>query len=80
MTSDLVKRGWQHKKGQAEGFTRKYNVKTLVYYERHQNAESAIHREKKIKEWKRQWKIELIEKSNPEWHDLYNNLLRKVNL
>lgn len=72
VTSDLIKRIWQHKEGEIEGFTKKYNVKTLVYYEVHGNAESAITREKQIKEWKRKWKLELIEKDNPDWIDLYD--------
>jgi putative endonuclease len=75
VTSDLIKRIWQHKEGVVDGFTKKYDLKKLVYYEQHANAESAIHREKRLKEWKRQWKLELIEKSNPEWKDLYGNIL-----
>ena len=54
-----------------EGFTKKYNVKILVYYEVHDNADSAINREKQIKKWRRAWKIKLIEKKNPGWKDLY---------
>ena len=65
VTSDLVKRIWQHKGGVVEGFTKKYQLKRLVYYEQHENAESAIRREKRLKEWKREWKIALIEKGNP---------------
>ncbi|MBI2234986.1 MAG: GIY-YIG nuclease family protein [Micavibrio aeruginosavorus] len=74
VTSDLIKRVWQHKDGEIEGFTKKYNVKTLVYYEVHGNAESAITREKQIKEWKRKWKLQLIEKDNPDWSDLYDQI------
>ncbi len=65
VTSDLIKRIWQHKNNQVEGFTEKYAVHDLVWFEQHESAESAITREKQLKEWKRQWKRELIEKSNP---------------
>lgn len=71
VTSDLPKRVWQHKHGAVEGFTRRYNVHTLVWYELHETMESAIAREKAIKEWKRAWKIRRIEEFNPEWQDLY---------
>jgi putative endonuclease len=74
VSSDLVKRVWQHKHGKVEGFTQKYNVKNLVYYELHQTAESAITREKRIKKWRRAWKIKLIEDRNPNWDDLYEML------
>ncbi|MBN1378160.1 MAG: GIY-YIG nuclease family protein [Gammaproteobacteria bacterium] len=72
VTSNLIKRIWEHKNNQADGFTKKYQVHQLVYYERHESAESAIHREKRLKEWQRQWKIELIEAGNPDWRDLYS--------
>jgi len=75
VTSNLIQRVWQHKHDVIQGFTRKYNVKTLVYYEVHENAESALTREKKIKRWRRAWKLGLIENSNPEWRDLYGNIL-----
>ena len=75
VTSDLIKRVWQHKEGVIEGFTRDYNVKKLVYYEQHGDAQSAIRREKRLKEWQRQWKIDLIEKNNPNWTDLYLSIL-----
>ena len=75
VTSDLTKRIWQHKEGVVDGFTKKYNLKKLVYYESHGNAENAIRREKRLKEWKRKWKINLIEDQNPEWEDLYENIL-----
>jgi putative endonuclease len=71
VTSNLVQRIWQHKNDQAEGFTKKYKVHTLVWYEPHESMESAIAREKVLKEWRRAWKMELIEVANPEWHDLY---------
>jgi putative endonuclease len=72
VTSDLVKRIWQHKNNLAEGFTQKYKVHLLVYYELHPNMLSAIQREKRLKKWNRAWKIELIEKQNPDWTDLWS--------
>ncbi len=72
VTSDLLKRAWQHKDDNAGGFTAKYNVSSLVYYEVYESIEEAIKREKQLKNWKRDWKIELIEKQNPEWVDLYH--------
>ncbi len=75
VTSDLVRRIWEHKNASAKGFTKRYGVHTLVWYEQHETIESAIDREKAIKEWKRKWKIDLIERSNPEWNDLYDSLL-----
>lgn len=74
VTSNLIKRIYEHKEGVIDGFTKKYKVNALVYYEQHENAEAAITREKQMKEWKRQWKLELIEKNNPEWDDLYNEI------
>ena len=74
ITSDLVKRVWEHKQNITKGFTNKYNVKTLVYFEVHHNPESAIIREKQIKKWKRDWKLKLIERSNPMWKDLYETI------
>ena len=74
VTSNLVQRVWQHKNKMIEGFTQKYNVKILVYYEAHGNAENAIMREKQIKKWRRNWKLRLIEESNPHWKDLYNDI------
>ena len=71
VTSDLTKRVWEHKNDMVEGFTMRYNVHRLVWYEIHESMESAITREKRIKEWKRAWKLELIEGANPEWEDLY---------
>ncbi|MEI8123861.1 MAG: GIY-YIG nuclease family protein [bacterium] len=70
VTNDLIRRVDEHKNNLADGFTKKYNVKILVYYEHTENIESAITREKQMKEWRRSWKIELIEESNPEWKDL----------
>ena len=71
VTSDLIKRVWEHKNGLVEGFTKKYGVKILVYYEIHESAENAIKREKQIKKWRRAWKLKLIEEKNSEWRDLY---------
>jgi len=75
VTSDLTKRVWEHKNDLVPGFTKRYGVHDLVWYELHDSMESAISREKAIKEWKRQWKLELIECENPEWKDLYSGLL-----
>ena len=75
VTSNLIQRVWQHKHDVIQGFTRKYNVKILVYYEVHENAESALTREKKIKRWRRAWKLGLIKDSNPVWRDLYEDIL-----
>jgi putative endonuclease len=74
VTSDLVQRIWQHKNKMVQGFTNKYNVDRLVYYEKHYNAESAITKEKQMKKWRRAWKIQLIEDRNPDWNDLYNDI------
>jgi putative endonuclease len=76
VTSDLIKRVWEHKNHLVDGFTKKYNVNMLVYFEKHDNAEYAIAREKRLKKWNRAWKIRLIEKHNPDWKDLYDGLLR----
>ena len=75
VTSDLVKRAWEHREGMVDGFTKQYRVKTLVWFEMHDNAESAITREKRLKEWRRAWKIDLIEKANPWWRDLFPTLI-----
>jgi len=75
VTSNLVQRIWQHKRGLAEGFARKYGVKRLVYFEVHDNAVAAITREKQIKKWRRAWKLRLIEKANPDWTDLYDLII-----
>jgi putative endonuclease len=74
VTNSLVRRISEHKNKINEGFTKKYNVSRLVYYEEFSNIADAILREKRIKKWKRQWKIELIETLNPQWIDLYNDL------
>ena len=75
VTSDLVKRIWEHKNNLVEGFTKRYGVHHLVWYELHERMESAIEREKRLKEWKRIWKLELIENSNPNWLDLYDTII-----
>jgi len=75
VTSDLVKRIWEHKNNMLEGFTKRYNVHRLVWYELHESMESAINREKRLKDWKRKWKMELIERNNPNWQDLYNTIV-----
>ncbi len=69
VTSDLHKRTYEHKTGEIDGFTKEYGVNNLVYFELHDTAESAITREKNMKAWKREWKIRLIEESNPGWRD-----------
>jgi putative endonuclease len=74
VTSQLVQRVWQHKEGLADGFTKQYGLKTLVWYEQHDTAESAITREKQIKKWERKWKVGLIETENPYWNDLYDDV------
>ena len=74
VTSDLEKRVYQHKHGVLEGFTKKYGVHTLVYYECGESVEAALAREKQLKQWNRKWKLNLIEKENPEWRDLYEEL------
>lgn len=75
VTSNLIKRIYEHKNDVAEGFTRKYAVHDLVYFEDTESVESAIAREKQLKKWNRAWKISLIEKSNPAWKDLYPELI-----
>ncbi len=72
VTSNLVQRVWQHKNDLVEGFTNRYGVHRLVWYEVHETMESAIAREKMLKRWKRAWKIRLIKEVNPEWSDLYD--------
>src|SRR5690606_10748475 len=74
MTADLTKRVWEHRNGVIDGFTKEYGVGRLVYFEPHDNAESAIRRERQMKEWKRDWKTNLIERENPHWDDLYEGI------
>jgi len=75
VSNNLVRRVYEHKEGLVEGFIKKYSVKNLVYYEIHNSVYEAIKREKALKKWLRKWKIELIEKMNPTWKDLYEELL-----
>lgn len=75
-TSDLVGRVWQHKNKEIPGFTSKYNVNKLVYYEWHDSLTDMVRRERQLKEWKRGWKLRLIIESNPTWRDLYPDVLR----
>jgi putative endonuclease len=75
-TADLVRRVWEHKVKAVPGFTAKYGVDRLVWFERHDSLEAAVLRERRIKSWKRAWKIELIEKDNPHWIDLYLSISR----
>ncbi len=75
VTSDLIKRIWQHKNDVVKGFTERYSVHQLVWYELHETMESAIRKEKMVKNWKRAWKLELIERSNPNWQDLYGTII-----
>ena len=75
VTSNLLKRVWEHKNHIVDGFTKKYSVNTLVWYEIHETMESAISTEKVIKNWKRAWKMKVIEENNPQWRDLYQDLL-----
>ena len=75
VTSDIVKRVWQHKNAFVDGFSKKYHVHVLVWFEPHQGMESAILREKHIKKWRRAWKVELIEEGNPGWRDLYGEII-----
>ena len=74
VTSNLVKRIWQHRERHAKGFTQRYDIKTLVWYEQHHTMASAIAREKSIKKWARGWKLELIEATNPSWRDLWDEI------
>ena len=75
VTSDLRKRIWQHRNDEVPGFTQKYRVHSLVYFEIHGNIKAAIIREKQIKKWNRAWKLALIEQSNPEWLDLWDTIV-----
>ncbi len=75
VTNDLVRRAYEHREGLINGFSKRYDVKSLVHFELFDDVEAAIRREKRLKHWNRQWKIDLIERLNPEWDDLYNRLL-----
>jgi putative endonuclease len=76
MTNDLIRRVWEHKNHCVDGFTGRYDVTDLVWYEIHSTAENAIKREKRLKRYLRQWKISLIEENNPQWHDLYDDIAK----
>ena len=76
VTSDIIKRVHEHKNGFVDSFTKRYSVHKLVYFEQTNDVESAIQREKRLKKWNRQWKVDLIEKSNPQWRDLYFDLVQ----
>jgi putative endonuclease len=72
----LVRRVYEHREGLAKGFTKRYEVKTLVYFEQHQTIATALQRGKNIKHWSREWKIELVVAGNPQWRDLYDEIVR----
>ena len=74
VTSDLTKRAWEHKNNLVEGFSKRYGLHLLVWYEVYENMESAITCEKQMKKWNREWKVKLIEKMNPDWKDMYEKL------
>jgi putative endonuclease len=76
VTNDLVRRAHEHREGVVPGFTKKYRIKTLVYYEMRDDVAAAIQREKNIKHWSREWKIDLIVSMNPTWRDLYDEIIR----
>jgi putative endonuclease len=75
VTSDLARRAWEHRVGEVEGFTKQHGVYQLVYAEFHESMADAILREKRMKRWRRAWKIELIERDNPDWRDLYDEFV-----
>ncbi len=75
VTSNLVQRTWQHKQAVVPGFTKRYRIHTLVWYEQHPDMYSAITREKSLKAWERLWKLQLIESTNPQWNDLYADII-----
>ena len=75
VTSFLAKRIWEHKSDMLEGFTKRYGIHRLVWYELHESMESAIEQEKRLKKWRRSWKLELIQTTNPDWRDLYDTIL-----
>jgi putative endonuclease len=75
VTNDLIRRAYEHRNGPVAGFTRRYGVKRLVYFEQYNDPVTAIQREKNIKHWSREWKIDLIVASNPQWRDLYDDIV-----
>ena len=76
VTNDPVRRTYEHREGLADGFTKRYSIKSLVYFEQHDEITNALQRERNIKHWPREWKIDLIVASNPDWRDLYNEIAR----
>ena len=76
MTDNLARRTWEHRSGAVPGFTSKYGVKLLVWYELHESRETAFVRERQLKKWNRAWKLQLIERSNPEWRDLFEEIMQ----
>ena len=74
VTNDIARRTWEHREGLNDGFTRRYGAKRPVYVEAHDDVDQAIMREKKLKRWRRAWKLDLIEKDNPDWRDLFDDL------
>ncbi|MFQ5470323.1 MAG: GIY-YIG nuclease family protein [Gammaproteobacteria bacterium] len=75
VTSDLIKRVWEHKQGLVDGFSKKYRVHRLVYFEQYEDMSTAITREKQLKKWNRAWKIKLMENENSDWRDLWDNIV-----
>jgi putative endonuclease len=75
VTADLKRRAWEHREGLVDGFTKKYGLKMLVYAESHDEIEAAIHREKRLKRWSRDWKLKLVSEHNPDWIDLYETIV-----
>jgi putative endonuclease len=76
VTNDLVRRVYEHREGLVEGFTKRYRIKIPVYFEQHETIAAALQREKNIKHWSREWKIDLIVAGNPGWQDLYEEIVR----
>ena len=76
VTNDLIRRTHEHREGAVPGFTKRYGLKQLVYFERYDNPTAAIQREKNIKHWSRAWKLDLVNSANPQWRDLYNDIAR----
>ena len=76
VTNNLVRRTYEHREGLVKGFTLRYGLKILVYFERYDSPDAAIQREKNIKHWSRTWKLQLVESANPQWRDLYNDIAR----
>ncbi len=74
VTSDMARRAWEHREGVVEGFTKRYGLKTLVFAEQHDDIQTALQREKNLKRWPRAWKIDLIQKANPNWDDLFDQI------